>query len=143
MQEDIFAELHITYADGRQQVIPLKQSTINLGRVPPSDVVLADPQVSRQHARLLFEVDRVSLVDLNSRNGTFVGTAKLPPNVPRELPFGQAFRICPFMLQLQPAPRPVQQVQSPDQPAEPALVRAAELRLPPEPPVEPPSGSSD
>ena len=49
-----------------------------VGRSPDSDLYLADPSVSRYHAR--FEADpggRLTLVDLDSTNGTFVNQSQL------------------------------------------------------------------
>jgi diguanylate cyclase (GGDEF)-like protein len=52
--------------------------TGTVGRSPDADLYLADPSVSRYHAR--FETDangRLALVDLDSTNGTFVNQAQL------------------------------------------------------------------
>lgn len=111
-QENVVAMLRITYADGHEQVIELRQNTIVLGRSAPSDVLLPDSLVSRQHARLLFEVDRISLVDLNSKNGTFIETTKISPNAPYRLSIGSAFRIEPFMLRLEPAAKPIRSLRA-------------------------------
>ncbi len=47
---------------------------IRIGREPDNDVVIADEKVSGHHARLLIEKDRLTLIDLDSGNGTSVGT---------------------------------------------------------------------
>jgi len=47
-----------------------------IGRGPGNDLVVRNPSVSAQHARLIVEADGLWLEDLDSRNGTFVG---LPP----------------------------------------------------------------
>ncbi len=137
-QENVLAVLRITYADGREQVVQLRQNTINMGRTPPGEVLLADPQVSRLHARLLFEADRISLVDLNSRNGTFVGTTKLSANVPYTLSYGEAFRIGPFTLRLESVLKPVQEVKAEEKPIAaveqtPVPLQIGVVDLPPSP----------
>lgn len=43
-----------------------------IGRVPACDVLLVDVEVSREHAMIVSERGRPTLVDLGSRNGTFM-----------------------------------------------------------------------
>ena len=43
-----------------------------IGRVPACDVVLADVEVSREHAMIVSDAGTPTLVDLGSSNGTFV-----------------------------------------------------------------------
>jgi hypothetical protein len=70
-----------------------------VGRSSQCDVVIDDSSISRQHARLWRQDDRVLCVDLGSSNGTFVeGTAVggAPVEVPKgaEISFGAArFRL--------------------------------------------------
>jgi DNA-binding response OmpR family regulator len=42
-----------------------------IGRDPECDIVIADRQISRHHARLRLVTERIYLEDLNSKNGTF------------------------------------------------------------------------
>jgi hypothetical protein len=44
-----------------------------------ADLVIADPGVSRRHARVLSSSDGIALVDLKSKRGTWVGETRLPP----------------------------------------------------------------
>lgn len=106
--ETIFALLHILYPDKQEEVVPLRKSTVDLGRTSPCDVLLSNQQVSRLHARLLFEVDRISVMDLNSSNGTFVRTSRLSPNVPTLISYGEEFRLGPLTLRLESVPQPSQ-----------------------------------
>jgi hypothetical protein len=48
-----------------------------LGRHRGCEVVLADPTVSRRHARLVYDADRWTLQDLGSRNGTLVNGRRI------------------------------------------------------------------
>lgn len=70
----------------RGQAFPLTTGHASIGRGPENEIVLADPMVSKRHARI--EVDRsVELVDLNSANGVVVdGTqmsrVRLAPDTP-------------------------------------------------------------
>jgi len=55
-----------------QQVIPLAEGVITLGRESSNDVVLTDPEASRNHAQISFQAGRYVVEDLGSTNGTFV-----------------------------------------------------------------------
>jgi hypothetical protein len=65
------ARLHVQAARG-EQVHALSRSTMLLGRHRNNDVVLQDAKVSAFHARIDHAGDEYVLVDLDSRNGTFV-----------------------------------------------------------------------
>ncbi|HFE66417.1 MAG TPA: FHA domain-containing protein, partial [Chloroflexi bacterium] len=54
------------------QAIVLDLPVMTIGRDPISDVVLNDPEVSRQHVRLTLTEDGYSAQDLGSTNGTFI-----------------------------------------------------------------------
>lgn len=59
------------------QVFPLTQEAMSIGRDPLSDIVLDDPEVSRQHARLTRVGEGYHLQDVGSTNGTFVDGQRL------------------------------------------------------------------
>ncbi len=143
MAQDILALLRITYADGHEQVVPLRQSTIGLGRIPPNEMLLPDPRVSRYHARLSFELDRIWLLDLDSANGTFVGGTRLFKNEPYPLSFGEDVTIGPFTLRLERVPKPEPEVQIKEEPisASPQIPTEAHVGVVDMlPPLLPPSG---
>lgn len=52
-------------------------ASIELGRAPEVDLQLVSGGVSRAHARLTVDGDRASIVDLSSRNGTFVNGTRI------------------------------------------------------------------
>lgn len=54
----------------------LKDITV-IGRDPGCSIVLVDRQVSRYHARVSIEGERVALEDLGSKNGTFLDNVQL------------------------------------------------------------------
>jgi Protein of unknown function (DUF3662)/FHA domain len=58
--------------DGTEKTYRLRKDVISIGRLPESDVQIADPGASRQHARILRRDDGFVLVDLGSTNGTLV-----------------------------------------------------------------------
>ncbi len=63
-------------AQGSDRVLQAGPS-YRIGRDPDSDVVVADPRVSWQHAVLRHEQDHWLLEDSGSTNGTFVGTDRV------------------------------------------------------------------
>ena len=94
-----------------------------------------DPQLSRRHARVARDGDRLTIEDLSSANGTFVNGTRITQSVP--LAIGDSIKIGQTTLAVvkpgqQPAPAaPATHVPSPaDQAPTPAL--------PPQPQVPPP-----
>ena len=59
------------------QTFTLDQDLLTLGRDPGSDIVINDPQVSRQHARITCQGELILIEDLGSTNGTFVNGMRL------------------------------------------------------------------
>jgi hypothetical protein len=56
---------------------PLEKSEIFLGRDLSNDVVINDPEVSRQHARLVLSGNTFAMEDRGSTNGTFLRGQRL------------------------------------------------------------------
>ncbi len=61
------------------QVFPLNKVSVLIGRAPHCDIVIVDPGVSGQHARLELCDQQVFIQDLNSSNGTVVNRQRLGP----------------------------------------------------------------
>ena len=55
----------------------LTESVISVGRHPDCNLVLADPNVSRNHAEIRPQGDRFAVVDLGSTNGTRVNGVRV------------------------------------------------------------------
>jgi hypothetical protein len=55
----------------------LTESMISIGRHPDCNLVLADPNVSRNHAEIRPQGDRFLVVDLGSTNGTRINGARV------------------------------------------------------------------
>ena len=78
------------------------QGTLVLGRAVECDVRIEDTKLSRRHAELRCGAT-ISLVDLGSRNGSYVRSERIPPNVPVPLRVGDAIAIGSTLLTLQRA----------------------------------------
>lgn len=68
------------------QTFTLDQDLLTVGRDPSSDIVINDPQVSRQHARIMRRGSLMVIEDIGSTNGTFVNGMRL--TVPHTLANG-------------------------------------------------------
>jgi biotin carboxyl carrier protein len=78
----------------------LSGGTFTIGRASDSDLCLVDePGVSKQHAKIVGQGASYSVVDCESRNGTFVNNEAVSPH--RTLSDGDELRICGCILRLQ------------------------------------------
>jgi len=81
-----------------ERVFPLHQGDNIVGREPDVDVRIDGPSVSRRHARLRVIGDEVTIEDLGSTNGTFVGPRRISEIVPLkngdEIRFGSIVAVC-------------------------------------------------
>lgn len=59
------------------QTFMLDQDLLAIGRDPGGDIVISDPQVSRQHARIRRQGPLMIIEDVGSTNGTFVNGMRL------------------------------------------------------------------
>jgi len=50
---------------------------LKIGRVPPADIVLSDPSVSREHCIVGLANDELLVSDLNSTNGTYIDGVRI------------------------------------------------------------------
>lgn len=63
----------LVLGDGKE--VQVGEDPVTIGRHPDCDIVLSDPEVSRQHAEVRREDAGFMLVDLGSKNGTKVNGA--------------------------------------------------------------------
>ncbi|GGC40257.1 hypothetical protein GCM10011371_29540 [Novosphingobium marinum] len=64
---------------------------LEIGRVPPADIVISDVQVSRSHCRVQMKDGAVVVTDLGSTNGTFIDGKRVEGSV--MLPVGSMLAI--------------------------------------------------
>src|SRR5258708_37220318 len=78
--------------------IQLNQQGVLIGRSPERcKVVLPLNAVSREHAEIKFEQGNYFIVDLESRNKTFVNNKIIAPRTPLALKDGDGIKICDFL----------------------------------------------
>ena len=72
-------QYHLTVVHGPQtgHIFPLIRESMTIGRDPIADIVLPDPEVSRQHVRLTRTAAGFEIRDLGSTNGSFVNGKRL------------------------------------------------------------------
>jgi pSer/pThr/pTyr-binding forkhead associated (FHA) protein len=80
--------LHAIVAPGPREhwLFPASTAAIRIGRAPESDLILADPSVSRTHARIVVEPGECRIEDSGSRLGVYVNAEKI--DTPRVLANG-------------------------------------------------------
>ncbi len=71
----------------------LTNTVLTIGRTSDNQLALQDQQASSRHAEIRPDMQGYQLVDLGSRNGTFVNDERLAPQVPRLLNSGDVIRI--------------------------------------------------
>jgi DNA-binding winged helix-turn-helix (wHTH) protein len=77
---------------------PLRDGEHILGRLLPSTLLLAAPEVSRRHAKIVVDGEGARLADLHSKNKTFVNGQEIDPDAaPRPLVDGDEIRIGRFL----------------------------------------------
>lgn len=80
------------------RVVALNMPVLTVGRTPENGLALAHQTISRHQADLHVTGQGVTLTDLGSANGTFLGNERLLANQPHLLSDGTTFRIGPFLL---------------------------------------------
>ena len=86
--------------DGRTLEVQVKSQSMTVGRTEGNDIVLDTPNVSRHHARIENDGTTYRVTDLDSTNGTYIGTAKLLPGVAETWTPDQPLRVGDAWLRL-------------------------------------------
>ena len=73
----IMSRLTITQGPGAGQTIEPSDTGVVIGRQPGLEVTLDSGAISRRHARLTWEGERVYVEDLKSSNGTFINENRI------------------------------------------------------------------
>ena len=89
------------------RAIPLLRDKVLIGRGPQCDIRPDDGLLSAEHVRLQRVEDGWQVVDLNSKNGTFLRGSRLLAGVPEPWGVGQTLRIGEVSLQWRQARQPL------------------------------------
>ena len=106
-REMAVAWLVVTEGPGSGAHHMLVEGTNVIGRGNSCDIVLSDPTVSRQHARLVVSGDRFVLYDLQSTSGTLVDGEEVDQSAGAPLKNGAVVRLGATSLVLMKAERDV------------------------------------
>src|SRR3972149_6482385 len=77
-----YGTLRVATPDGQIREHPITEPAVVIGRADGNQVVIDHVSVSRRHAQMVIESGRVTISDLGSGTGTFVGGQRLPANTP-------------------------------------------------------------
>lgn len=86
----------VFHQDGQLRRLPIGASGLTVGRVPPCDLVIARPEISRRHCRIEIDGDWAVASDLGSTNGTLLGGQRLEQ--PARLRNGAQLELGPVLL---------------------------------------------
>jgi|GEM_PF-1729719 len=106
-----FGTLKIKMPDGKLREYPLDQPSLSIGRAPGNELIIEDSSISRRHARLTVESGHLMIEDLNSANGTFIGSQRIPPAASSLVPENQTVRLGNVEIRYS-APPPVEATQA-------------------------------
>jgi hypothetical protein len=73
-------------------IVDIKQEIMIAGRSTESDILLESSKCSRTHALIRLEANALTLIDLRSKNGTFINNSQVPPSKPQQLEDGDQIR---------------------------------------------------
>ena len=104
---------------------PFEQEVVGIGRDPSNAMQLERPNVSKNHARIEQRTEGLTVIDLKSRNGTYVNGVRISPENPHLIGPGDKVRVCDFNIEVVAWDRPA----SPGIPA-PRAVPSPEERPP-------------
>ena len=93
----LFGQFEVMLDDDTRRTIEIRD-TATIGRSPDNDIVLDDWAVSRCHALILTRVGGLTLIDMNSTNGTFVNDMLVAPDQQVFLEDGDLIRVGSLLL---------------------------------------------
>ena len=89
--------------------VAMKGQGLTIGRNTDNEIVLDNPQVSRHHVRIEFDGTNYHVIDLDSKNGTYLANVKLLPGVREVWTPDRRLRIGDVWLRLERAQQPVKE----------------------------------
>ena len=116
------SRIHIMVPDKTIRSLSIVSDRLTVGRGEGCDVIIEDPLISKQHARVEFDGTQFFIVDLNSTNGTFLEDARLLSGIREPWKPGKLVRIGSSWLRLETTTEPPSMPESIPGPPEPADV---------------------
>ncbi|GIV97424.1 MAG: hypothetical protein KatS3mg057_2081 [Herpetosiphonaceae bacterium] len=98
-----FGTAIVVYADDRQEPISLWKPTIRIGRASDNDIILDDPAVAEHHAQLFCDATGYQIFDLNSPDGTFIDSQRVPSYFPQPIAEDSVVQVGTVRIFLYPA----------------------------------------
>jgi phosphate transport system substrate-binding protein len=92
--------IQVLAPDRTARSVKVQAQSLAVGRAGDNQLVLEDKKVSRHHALIEFDGTDYSVTDLESSNGTFLGTIKLPPGERQLWPPDKSMRLGDHHLRL-------------------------------------------
>lgn len=86
---------------GKRHAYPVEFDTISVGSGEDNSIIIRDAAIAHYHLEIRFERDAVTVIDLNSAGGTYLGTDKIPSNQPVPWSPDQILRIGEYFLRLE------------------------------------------
>ena len=87
-----YGTLRVATPDGQIREYPITTPQVVIGRADGNQVVIDHVSVSRRHAQFIIESGRMTIEDLGSGTGTFVGSQRIPANTSTLVESGQTMR---------------------------------------------------
>lgn len=87
-----YGTLRVATPDGQIREYPITAPSVMIGRADGNQVVIDHVSVSRRHAQLVIESGRMTIEDMGSGTGTFVGSQRIDANKPNLVESGQTMR---------------------------------------------------
>ena len=112
------------------RAVPVAPGGLDVGRSPANHVVLDDDDVSRFHARLLFDNGSLWVRDAGSRNGVFVNGKRVADHKALKVGDRVRFGSCTFEVRWAEADTAVTAVSERTEVREPIATAAAEATAP-------------
>jgi len=86
-------------SEGKEKIkeVILEEGTLRIGREKDNDLVLSSTDVSRHHAEIVLKGDSIAIIDLQSKNGTYVNGKKIDKS---KLKVGDSIQIGSYVLEV-------------------------------------------
>ncbi|NOT59248.1 MAG: DUF3616 domain-containing protein [Acidobacteria bacterium] len=131
------AYLHITLREGGAMERELSTVDTRIGKGPDNEIILSDAAISSNHALIRFDGTHHMLIDVGSRNGTYLNNQRIA--TPTPLKPGDSIRLGHCTLAFRPANAPAGNAAQSGQTLTLSATEILGAGAPPPPPSAPPA----